>query len=157
VRNILQVTLSVATVLMTVAVMAVFLIGLPELTYVASGDSAWPGEHPIRLLPILLHFETPDPMLCFEASAYPGCLREKLLAGSLFDSLSAESGAVLVRNFGWLLYCALAYVVLRMASYFRTWRGLMNDVANDLLWWVPTIHGFWVVVALAGAYAVSLL
>ncbi|MEO5807030.1 hypothetical protein [Devosia sp.] len=152
-----KVVLNLVLVAATVAAMAVFLIGLPELVYVADSGDAWPGEHSIRLLEIVFSSGELDPIVCFEFAVDPACLRDELLDGTLFNRLSDESGAMLIRNFGWLLYCGLVYVVLRAASFSRTWLGLMSEVAEAFLWWVPTIHVFWLSIALAGAYVVSLL
>ncbi len=155
-NNGINVVVNAVMALATVAIMAVFLIGLPELVYVTDSNSVWSGEFPIRLLPIWLHFDAPDPILCFEGAADAACLHEELMDGTLLNKLTADSGAILVRNFAVLLGCALAYVSFRIASIFRSWRSFWNEVAETLLWWVPTIHVLWLCWALAAAYALSL-
>lgn len=142
--------------LVTIAGMAVLLIGLPRLDYVGNAGGAWSGEVPIRLLPILLHFEAGDSILCFEGAPDFGCLRAKLLTGALFDQLSEDSGALLVRNFGWFLWCSLLFCAFRVAYYFKPSRQVLIETAAEIESWLPIAHLSWLIFAMAVAYLLSL-
>ena len=132
--------------------MAVFLIGLPKLTYVTGADSVWRSEYPVRLLEILLSSEPVDPVKCTDAAGIPACLRDELLDGSLFNNLADDSGALLIHNLAWLQLWGLAFLAIRVAGTFPTGRELMNDVERGLSPWLPTVHVFGVTAAMAGAY-----
>jgi len=142
--------------LVTIAGMAALLIGIPELDYVGSAGNAWSGEVSIRLLPILLHFEAGDPILCLEGAPDFGCLRQKLLTWALVDQLSEDSSVLLMRNFGLFLCASLFFCAFRVAYYFNPPRQVLIETAAVIETWLPIAHLSWLLFAMAGAYLLSL-
>lgn len=151
-RNGPQFAFRLLTTAVTLTLMVALLIGLPELTYVTGSDSVWPGEYRVRLLEVLLSSEPTDPITCSEAPGIPACLRAELLDWSLFNKLSEDSGAMLVRNLAWMQFWGLAFLAIRVTNSVPAGRELMIEVGSSLSQWLPTAHVLGVVVAMAGAY-----
>lgn len=143
-------------VVLAMVTLALLLLGLPELRFVADPYNEWQGSYSANIVDLLSRTGNPDEFACGAANLMPGCSYVGITVHALVFELTPESQGMLVRHLklmmgGWFLLVGIGF-----RNFVRAWDARKSILTLPTSVPVPIAFAQWVLAVLAMAYLLSL-
>lgn len=147
---------AIAMVILSMLTLALLLLGLPELHFVAGRFSESHGPYSANIADLLSRAGSPDEFACSAADLMSGCSYWALTIHALVFQLTPESQDLLLRHLvlmlgGWFLLVGIGFL-----NFARAWRAQESILNTRVFISVPIVFVQCVLAIVAMAYLLSL-